>query len=169
MSKLSAAILACSFLVYSSEIVALSLESTSISYGNSAQVQRTFTLRETTDTVGKWFESHREDVKKAGGCQVIEYKNDKMRVRKDTLRGRMEWTEQLTKEGDVFVSKLVEVHQGRIVNTVNKAWFVKTNDGCSVILQTYTEVDGATPTQIKREVNKSMIRVQELFEKNFKH
>lgn len=145
----------------------------SVANAGKAQTERAFVLKENTEKVGKWVESHRAEIKKAGGCVIIEYKNDRMRISKNTIKGKMEWTEKLEQEqgdnGWLFISKLVEVHQGNIVDNLSQLYVISEPTGCSITIQISSEVDGATVSQVKREIDRSAAKIQELFEKNFDH
>jgi len=143
-------------------------------YAGESQVEKSFNLKDNTEVVGKWIQSHREDLKKAGGCEIIEHKNNKIRVSKDTLKGKMEWTEELKEEqgdnGWLFTSSLIEVHQGNIVDNNSKVYVIDDEKGgCAITLQISSKVKNVTASQIKRELNSAAKKIQELFEQNFNH
>ena len=144
---------------------------TSSVFAGEAYTIKEFNVNADAQDISKWLQEHPKQVAESTGCEIISRRGDETRLRQNSQEiGVIEFTskETLSKNGLVYKSKLVKVHNGPIQAQETIIQSESHRGGTRVTIKISAEVDGLRGPAIKIGCNRSARGLQELIQEIFR-
>ena len=114
-------------------------------FAGEAYTIKEFNVKADPQAISKWLQDHPKQVAESTGCEIVSRRGDETRLRQDSKEvGVIEFTskETLSKDGLVYKSKLVKVHNGPIVAQETIIKSEPHRNGTRVTIKISAEVEG---------------------------
>lgn len=159
--------------MYLKSLLAFLILGVSSVFAASNEVEKDFIVKESPDVVSKWLLANPDKIVESTGSKLISRKDGLVRVRKQTSKGDYEFTiretTKITATTTLYVTKLVEVHEGDIVSHTNKITLTPTNKGTKVVIYMFVDVKNkrVTPLDIHVTLSKSANGFERMLKSKF--
>lgn len=145
-----------------------------MAFAGEASIDRTFTINAKSSVVAEWLKSHPEDIARSSGAKVISRNGNKVRVKKETIKGTFEFTlqESIVQQNNntIYSAVLIETHQGAIVQDDIKATVLSVGDKTKIEVHMSVKINDrkVKDSEARIGVSRAIRGFQELLESKFK-
>jgi hypothetical protein len=134
-------------------------------------VEKEFEVKSEPSVVSKWLKEHPQEVAEATGSELISKKGDKVRVKKDTPKGMIDFTSRETSSDNgkiyKYKSQLIQVHEGPIEDQTTVVTLEKVRGGTKITIKMTARVSDTGAPAIRTGLVKSVRGFIDMVESKF--